>query len=209
MPLSLGIASAAGSLKDVTEPELLGYRVNYIPNPSFEVNASGWNALGSAVLNINTDESFSGSSSLSVLNTSFSGIELSSRVPFRAGEGNYSASVYLKLAEGTLEANYYIRYLQYETETSTGTVTTGNIGTQSLSYTGNWVRLTGVIPKSGPANFFSLRILTDSTTFGDTFFVDAAMVEKAESAGDYFDGSTSGGFWTGTPHNSFSGGTPY
>lgn len=209
MPLSLGIASGAGSLKDRTEPELLGYRVNYISNPSFEVDASGWSAFNNANIATTSSQSNTGSSCLEITNTFESGIELSQRVPFLAGEGNYSVSAYVRLAEGNLEANYYLRYLQYQAEDSTGTVTTGNIGTQSLSYTGNWVRLSGVMPKAGPANYFSIRILTSSFRGSEVYFVDSVMVEKSETADEYFDGSIAGGFWTGTPHSSYSGGTPY
>lgn len=209
MPLSLGIASGAGSLKDVTKPELLGYRVNYIPNPSFEVDATGWASVNSASINTSSAEFFSGSNSLEVINSSQSGVELSSRIPFLGGEGDYQVSVYVKVAEGSPEANYYIRYLEYETEQSTGTVTSGNVGTQSLSFTGNWVRISGVMPKTPIAGFFSLRILTNSTTLGSTYYIDAVMVEKADALGDYFDGSSPESFWTGTPNNSYSGSTPY
>jgi len=50
MPLSLGIASGAGFLKNPAEPRVLGYRVNYISNPSFEVDTTGWSAVAGATL---------------------------------------------------------------------------------------------------------------------------------------------------------------
>jgi hypothetical protein len=107
---------------------------------------------------------------------------------------------------GATTANYFIRQLQYE-NIGGSTVAAGNIGIQSLSVTGSWVRLTGTISKAATANYLTIRVVTASTTSGDIFYVDDVMVEKGDTAGTYFDGST--GFWAGTAHDSFSGSTPY
>jgi hypothetical protein len=69
------------------------------------------------------------------------------------------------------------------------------------------VRLSGTFNKAATANYLNLRIVTNSSTSGDIFYVDDVMVEKGNTAGTYFDGDT--GFWTGTAHDSFSGSTPY
>ena len=92
MPLSLGIASAAGFLKNPAEPAALGYRVNYIKNPSFEVDTSGWSPIASATLSRTTGESFTGSASLSVTNVSASAAQFGwsgagNMIPLVAGEG--------------------------------------------------------------------------------------------------------------------------
>jgi hypothetical protein len=57
------------------------------------------------------------------------------------------------------------------------------------------------------ANYLNIRIVTNSTTNGDIFYLDDVLVEKSNTAGSYFDGDS--GFWSGTPHDSISGGTPY
>jgi hypothetical protein len=127
-------------------------------------------------------------------------------LPLVAGSGFYTISAYVKLETGATTANYFIRQLQYE-NIGGSTVAAGNIGTQNLSVTGDWVRLSGTINKAATANYLNFRVVTASTTSGDIFYVDDVMVEKGNTAGTYFDGDT--GFWAGTAHDSFSGSTPY
>jgi hypothetical protein len=211
MPLSLGIASGAGFLKNPAEPAALGYRVNYISNPSFEVNTTGWLSVAGATLARTTDEFNTGSASLSVTNSSGSAAQFGdtgTMIPLVAGEGTYYLSAYVKLANGNTSANYFLRVLQYENQDSAGTVAAANIGIQSLSYTGNWVRLGASFTKSGSANFAIIRVVTGSAVAGEIFYVDSVMLEKSTTLNSYFDGS-SGGFWAGTAHASFSGATPY
>jgi hypothetical protein len=205
MPLSLGVASGAGYLKNPAEPFLLGYRVNWVENPSFEVDTTGWSAVAGATLSRDTVSYRSGVASLKVVNVSGSAAQYAN-LPLVAGSGFYTISAYVKLETGATTANYFIRQLQYE-NIGGPTVAAGNIGTQNLSVTGDWVRLSGVINKAASANYLSLRVVTASTTSGDIFYVDDVMVEKGNTAGTYFDGDT--GFWTGTAHDSFSGATPF
>ena len=207
MPLSIGVAASAGFLKNKAEPRALGYRVNYVRNPSFEVDTAGWSAVASATLARTTDEFNTGSASLSVTNASGSAAAYTF-IPLVGGEGTYYISAYVKLASGNSSANYFIRQLQYEDTLSTGTVSAGNIGIQNLSYTGNWVRLSGSVTKQASANFMTIRIATSSTVSGEIFYVDSVMLEKSDTLGSYFDGG-SNGFWSGTENNSFSGATPY
>ena len=208
MPSTVGLLSAAGSLKNPAEAISLGYRVNYITNPSFEVDTSGWGSIAGATFTRVTDQSNTGSAALRVVNTSSSAIQTNDFIPFLGGQGVYTASAYVKLDTGATTANYFLRFLQYESLTSTSTVSAGNIGVTSLSVTGNWVRLSGQFTRATIANYFRIRVVTGSTTTGDVFFVDSIMVEKSPTVGSYFDGS-SNGFWTGTAHGSFSGATPY
>jgi hypothetical protein len=207
MPSTIGIVSGAGSLKNPAEPVALGYRVNYITNPSFEVDTTGWSSVASATLARTTGESNTGSASLSVTNASGSAAQFS-MIPLIAGEGTYYLSAYVKLASGNSPANYFLRYLQYQETTSGSTLAAGNVGTQALEYTGNWVRLGAAITKNAGANFMSIRVVTNSTTAGDIFYVDSVMLEKSTTLNSYFDGS-SNGFWSGAANASFSGGSPY
>ena len=206
MPLSLGVASGAGYLKNPAEPFLLGYRVNWAENPSFEVDTTGWSSVSGAILSRDTVNYRSGIASLKVVNTSSSAAQYSN-IPLVAGSGSYTVSAYVKLETGASPANYYLRQLQYA-EIGGTSVATGNMGTQSLSVTGDWVRLTGTFSKAAIANFLNVRIVTNSSTNGDIFYVDDVMVEKSDTAGTYFDGSE-GGFWSGTAHDSISGATSY
>jgi hypothetical protein len=214
MPLSLGIASGAGFLKNPAEPAALGYRVNYIDNPSFEVDTAGWNQFGSATIARSTGESFIGSASLSVTATTTSAgaqrgtTGVGNMIPLVGGPGTYYISAYVKLANGTAPGTYLLRYLQYEEETSSSTVAAGNVGSQSLSYTGNWVRLSGSFTKNSSANFAIIRVSTATASVGEIFYIDSVMLEKSDTLESYFDGG-SNGFWSGSANASFSGATPY
>jgi hypothetical protein len=205
MPLSIGIASGAGNLKNPAQPLALGYRVNWVQNPSFEVNTIGWSSIAGATLSRDITEYRTGIASLKVVNASASAAQYSN-IPLVAGSGSYTISAYVKLGAGASTANYFIRQLQYE-NIGGPTVSAGNIGIQSLSVSGNWIRLTGTITKAVSANYLTIRVVTSSTTNGDIFYLDDILVEKSNTADTYFDGDS--GFWSGTPHDSISGGTPY
>ena len=212
MPLSLGIASGAGFLKNPAEPAALGYRTNYITNPSFEVDTTDWHALSSTIAR-STGEFNTGSASLAVTSTSAT-VSASAQcgisgdmIPLIAGEGTYYLSAYVKLANGNSSATYSLRALQYEEQNSAGSVGNTTFGLQSLSYTGNWVRLSGSFTKSGSANFVVIRVQGPSAV-GEIFYVDSVLLEKSTTLNSYFDGS-SNGFWAGTANASFSGATPY
>jgi hypothetical protein len=211
MPLSLGIASGAGFLKNPAEPAALGYRVNYVTNPSFEVDTTNWSGFGSATLARTTGEFNTGSASLSVTNSSGSGAQFGNSgtmIPLVAGAGTYYLSAYVKLASGNASATYFLRALQYEAQDSVSTVAAATLGSQALEYTGNWVRLSGFFTKNSGANFLIIRVATGSTTAGEIFYVDSVMLEKSDTLKSYFDGG-SGGFWSGSANASFSGATPY
>ncbi len=211
MPLTLGIAGAAGFLKNPSEPELLGYRVNYIINPSFEVADTYWGSVGGATLTRTTSEFNTGSACLSVTNVSGSAAQFGpsgARIPLVAGEGIYYLSAYVKLASGNSTSNYFFRVLQYESNTASGTVSAANVGLQTLSYTGGWVRLSAPVTKNPLANYIVIRVATSSTISGEIFYIDSVMLEKSNTLGSYFDGG-SNGFWTGVPNDSFSGASPY
>jgi len=125
-----------------------------------------------------------------------------------AGEGTYYLSAYVKLASGNSPATYSMRILQYEEQDSVSTISAATIGSQALSYTGNWVRLDSSFTKSLSASFAIIRVFTGSTVAGEIFYVDSVMLEKSTTLKSYFDGG-SNGFWAGSANASFSGATPY
>jgi hypothetical protein len=207
MPISVGLLSSASSLKNPASAKQLGYRINYIKNPSFSVDTTDWIGGAGGTLQRVTYDSHSGNSCLEVTNASASFAAAESRIPLPASGLSY-VSAYVKLPELNVDANYYIRVLQYETETSTSTVAAGNIGVRTLSPTGSWVRLSGSFTKSAIANWCAIRIVTSSASNGEKFLVDSVMLEWGGVLGTYFDGDNSG-FWTGTAGNSYSGASPY
>lgn len=211
MPLSLGISGGAGFLKNPGEPKALGYRVNYIPNPTFEVDTTGWYAITNGSLAATTDDAFTGTQCLEVTMTGPTGAQYGAaaggKIPL-PGQSTYYASAYVKLKAGSTTANLSLRYFEYENVDSTSTVGNAILDLQQVSDTDGWVRLDGFW-NSGPlANYVIIRVYNDSTTSGDVYYVDSVMLEESASLGTYFDGSQEG-FWSGTAHDSFSGGTPY
>jgi hypothetical protein len=213
MPLSIGIASGAGSLKNPAEPRALGYRVNLVPNPSFEVNADDWFATTAATVARSTDESLNGSASLRVVTTAAgNGAQYGrttspfTKLPYN-DQGTYIASAYVKTEVGSASATYVLRYFEYENQTSTSTVGSGILDSKVVADGDGWVRLDGSWTRTGIANYVIIRIQSGSAVSGNAFFIDNVLVEESNTLGSYFDGDV--GFWSGTPHDSISGGTPY
>ena len=211
MPLTLGLSSGAGNLKNKAEAISLGYRVNYVSNPTFETNTTGWASVSGATLERVTDEYYTGSASLKVTNTTanpaaqFGGTN--TLIPFLF-EGVYQISAYVKVGLGNAPANYFLRYLEYEFASGGSTIATGNVGVTQLSYTGDWVRVSGSFTKNIIGNYLSVRVVGSLANPNEFFHVDSIMVENSSTLKPYFDGS-SNGFWTGSENASFSGGSPY
>ena len=211
MPLTLGLSSGAGNLKNRAEAISLGYRVNYVSNPTFETNTTGWVSVSGATLERVTDEYYTGSASLKVTNTTanpaaqFGGTN--TLIPFLF-EGVYQISAYVKVGLGNAPANYFLRYLEYEFASGGSTIATGNVGVTQLSYTGDWVRVSGSFTKNIIGNYLSVRVVGSLANPNEFFHVDSIMVENSSTLKPYFDGS-SNGFWTGSENASFSGGSPY
>lgn len=208
MPINVGSIAGAGYLKNPEEAAKLGYRVNYIKNPSFEVDIADWTPFAGTTLERVTDESNTGSASMKVTNTSGGGVQTLERIPFVDSDDVWYLTAYVKLDPLNTNATYYLRHLQYVSTSSSAAISSGNIGIQSLTGAEGWVRLSGSFTRTSGANFFAIRIATTSASNTDVFFVDSVMAELSETEGTYFDGSA-GGFWTGTPHLSYSGATPY
>jgi hypothetical protein len=211
MPLTLGLSSGAGNLKNKAEAVSLGYRINYVSNPTFETNITGWSSVAGASLERVTDEYYTGSASLKVTNTTANPAaqfgSTNTLIPLLF-EGTYQISAYVKVGLGNASANYFLRYLEYEFAGGGSTIAAGNVGVVQLSHTGNWVRISGSFTKNIIGNYLSVRVVSSLANPNEFFYVDSLMVENSSTLKPYFDGS-SNGFWTGSENASFSGGSPY
>lgn len=211
MPLTLGLSSGAGNLKNRAEAISLGYRVNYVSNPTFKTNTTGWSSVAGATLERVTDEYYTGSASLKVTNTTANSAaqfgSTNTLIPLLF-EGTYQISAYVKVGLGNAPANYFLRYLEYEFASGGSTIAAGNVGVIQLSHTGNWVRIFGSFTKNIIGNYLSVRVVSSLSNPNEFFHVDSIMVENSSTLKPYFDGS-SNGFWTGSEDASFSGGSPY
>ncbi len=197
MPVNVGYIGAAGSYKDKSKADQLGYRINYISNPTFEISASDWTPFAGTTLERTTTTSYTGKACLKVTNTSGGGAQNQTRIPFISTNDVWTISAYVKIDGNSGDATYYLRHLQYATDTSSAAIASGNIGVVSLSSSDGWVRLSGSFTKSPSANFFVMRVVTTSASNTDVFYIDGAMAEYSSTVGEYFDGSF-GGFWTGS-----------
>lgn len=214
MPSTVGIFSASGSLKNSSEPAALGYRVNLVRNPSFEVNTTDWSAKGGSSIETSATETYSGSNSLKITLGSVSTTGAlygpnGNRIP--GTPGIYTASFYIKPDSGVTDATYRVRMFTYEDDPNGDLLSSPSGGNTLITGTDGWTRISNTfdLTNLSDMNYFSVAVERLSDGSGEIVYVDAFLVEKSGSLGTYFDGSLSAGFWSGTAHNSFSGGDPY
>jgi hypothetical protein len=213
MPLSIGIAASAGSLKNKLEPAALGYRVNLLPNPSLETNTATYTLRGSGTtISRSTDESFTGDHSLKVnlgigaaVGAFFS--EVPNRYPIQPK--SYYFSAYVKLiSSDNNNRSMRLRWFAYEFQT-TGTNVQSASGTSVSCVSGEWTRLSMLVDiTASNANYITLIVeRPTSADAGDIIYIDSLLFEDTATLGSYFDGDS--GFWVGTEHGSISAASPY
>lgn len=174
-----GTANASASTKSVNGTV---QRTNYVVNPNVESDLGSWQATGTAsggAIARDTTTAYVGSASLRVtLGTAdLSGAQTyQSNVPTGAA---YTASAWVKAPAGL---TFRLRCSNNST-LALFTVATG---------TGDWQRVQVTMPSASTTAAPSVQIVSNGANNGGTVYVDAVMLEVADSAGDYFDGSTAG-----------------
>jgi hypothetical protein len=176
--------------------ELGANKVNYIQNPSFEVNSSTWTVTGAT---------FSQDSS----------------TPFDGYSGNYSGK-FVAASTWSIEGNYnipvepgfYFTFSGYVKATSNKTITIyadlydiedNLLGSESTQFnaTTSWSRfsLSKLITSTSTESYTRVRIAAPA----GTFYLDMFQFEDSYKASDYFDGSMPsqyGAIWAGTANAS-------
>lgn len=198
MPSSLGLISAAGNLKNPSNPAALDYRENLIHNPSFENTTYGWSGINAA-LGATSNYFFSGSYSLLCIGQ---GIQTTVSVP--TGTDQYSAACRIKIAAGFPTAvTFSIKCREYNS--SNELISDSTIATLSPSTNNyNWLKISGSFTKNINTSYIEIKIEHNSANSGYTWFVDDVIFEKKSSPQLYFDGNN-GGFWSSTTNQSISG----
>lgn len=183
---------------------------NLIPNPSFEVDLTGWNDVVSATSTRVTSQKWSGDASMQTVfhTTTASGVRTDT-IPVSANTV-YTFSVFLKGNAGGERV-----YLTLEGNNSGATDSNNNAlmsydGIAGTALTTEWKRY--IIRKTTNASDTTLRAYVRVTgTGGGTIFIDGAQLEVRGalggdvSASTYLDGSLGHGYsWSGTEHNSSS-----
>ena len=174
-------------------------KINYIKNPSFEVNVTdNWTKTGLATVTQDTsvsDLAYSGVKSAKIVATD--AWTLTSNVASIINGAFYTASGLFKATTGLT--------VKFIGRNSGGTIVE-SIDEYSLGTAANWSRFT--------ATDLTDATISEATTYevvfsggAGTFYLDCIQFEKSPTATDYFDGSLPtdfGSVWEGTENNSFS-----
>jgi hypothetical protein len=161
-------------------------RTNLMPNPSFEVNTTGWNANGATLSRVAATWG-SGSYALNIVanGTGLAGtFSNTNAFPVTVGQ-NYTASFYVKSVSGTLRLvqlglQWYNAAGGFISQVISPT-TTLTTSPQRLTRTG-----------TAPANAVTGLVwcYTQSTgSIGDTYQLDEVLVETGSTLLPYFDGT--------------------
>lgn len=180
-------------------------RTNLIPNPSFEVNTTGWATVGGSLVKSSVQADTGTSSGLFTATAGGAAgtrYALVNTVTAVAGE-TFSGSVRVRMSTATSRSlTVRIRYV-----TSGGVFLAESTSSTTPITNGAWTTLS-VNGAAAPATTAraDLYIRDNDATIvaADAWFIDSAIMEKAASAGSYFDGAVNGGSWTGTAHASTS-----
>lgn len=168
-------------------------RYNLVTNPSFRDGLTGYAALNSATLEIDTDYAFYGANSLEVTKSlsSNSGVATTVPIPVVAGLP-YAASVYVRLPNTIPAEEAANLMLTVEWRNSANTIVNSSESTVlSLTDDDNWARLSGVWVAPIGATVAYLRVTqTLAGTLGQRFLVDALLFEQNTYVGGYVDNLT-------------------
>ena len=196
-------------------PTVIATRTNLVPNPSFEVNTTGWSAGGNTTIaRVTSPAGASGAACLRLTRTGSMGSAVArtptgtSGIPVTPGK-QYALSLYVRPGATARTMRMSIRWY-----TSTGAFISDTLRSVT-EVAGQWVR--GSDYDTAPANaaFAAIEVQTwDTTAVNEQHYIDAVLFEEGGSSPlDYFDGSTPDGTadfatvdraWTGTAHASKS-----
>ena len=174
-------------------------KINYIKNPSFEVNASTWTSTGATFTQnaaVPTD-GYSGTYSGQFVVATTGNIKTNYNIPVTAGK-YYTLSFYVSSSNsvkvtGTIEF-YDASNNLLENFASEFTITS------SFSR----VNLTALTDSGSEVSYAKVKI---AFNHAGTYRVDLVQFEKSQTATEYFDGSLPsdyGAVWEGTDHASYT-----
>lgn len=157
---------------------------NILPNPSFEVGTDFWEAYGSGTsISTNSSESYSGNNSVSISksNLANSGITLSSRQPVQKYQ-TYQLSAQIKVPSGQETSSIKLICKTYDGISSTTVINTYE-DSLTISNSDGWQEAALEFTPGYNENYAEI-IIVDSTagTAGQTFLVDAVLLEKSKYA---------------------------
>lgn len=182
-------------------------RTNLVPNPSLEVNTSGWAAGASTSIARSTAQARSGAASLSLTRTGTVGDASASTtvgaggMTVEAGEA-YTASAHL--LPDTTARNVRVDITWY---TDAGTVVSTSAGAAVIEVGGEWVRVSTTATAPETAARAAVVVVAEGAAVSEVHYADAVLFEQTEFLKSYFDASLfppSDHLWAGTEHASAS-----
>jgi len=174
-------------------------KINYIKNPSFEVDASTWTATGATFTQnaaVPTD-GYSGTYSGQFVVATTGNIKTNYNIPVTAGK-YYTLSFYVS-SSNSVKVTGTIEFYDASNNLLENFASEFNI-TSSFSR----VNLTALTDSGSAVSYAKVKI---SFTRAGTYRVDLVQFEKSQTATEYFDGSLPsdyGAVWEGTDHASYT-----
>lgn len=179
--------------------ELSPNKINYIKNPSFEVDDSNWTKTGATFTRDSSVPTFgyTGDYSGKFVAVGAWDVKTSYAIPITPGQ-YYTASFYASSNNAT-EIECSIEFYNLEDEL----LSTFEAVNQPISSTFSQVTVTGITDSSSDAAYAIFKI----TGGAGTFYLDLLQFEKSFVATEYFDGSMPseyGNIWQGTANASYT-----
>jgi hypothetical protein len=189
-------------------------RTNFVVNPSFEVNTTGWTG-GAATISRDTTIFRSGGASLKVVSSTLGGHAVLTTRPTVVPGTQYFVSGYIYLSAGTLLLDVLSQWFN-----AAGSLISNDEGSppnvEKTISAGSWQRFSTIY--TAPANAASIQIYfrqLNSDGLSKTWYLDDVMFEQVTTLLPYFDGTyadTYTGYtlqsqsWSGTANGSTSTG---
>jgi hypothetical protein len=166
--------------------------VNYVKNPSFENDLTGWasDGAGSGTATQSDEWQYSGIYSLKLVKT------------VSAGQWGYQYSVPDYADFASLSATVSVRY-KVDSGTLNIAVAGTGVSTVTEAVTGEGEAVITVGPLSAGITALTVTAYFADATTG-TAYIDAIQIEKDTRQATYFDGDSDGAYWQGIIHNSKS-----
>lgn len=194
--------STATHLEDLEVANLDGQRKNLVINPNFDGNTTtGWTVKSGSTVTNDATNGLNSSRALKVVTAASTGSGVTygslTNSPVSTNQW-YTLSFYAKASASSTPMHVFFTQFNSSntllaTQTSQLVTLSTSMERYSISYLANQGSVAYLV-----ANFQS----TSATSI--TFYLDRVLIENSVASGAYFDGTTSGAYWTGSANASWS-----
>jgi len=167
-------------------------RVNYVSNPSFQTNTTGWSLTGGSTIARVTSDSVFGSSCLEVTKAaaSNSGVSLTNRIAVTPSL-TYAVSAYVKIPTADEDGSLQIKVEWFTAVSGGSSISSTTSSLAAITSGSDWTRLAKIA--TAPVNAAGVMISVIQPTAGTAskkFLVDAVLFEQSSSVNLYIDEPT-------------------